>query len=88
MIAAKVTGHGLDAEFDSREWRDFVLERYVQASCGFGEASCPVVTEGPSEWQQKDEITLTFFVLLVLPVYSFLLVSCSRRPHIFTISAP
>lgn len=66
-----MTGYGLDAEFDSRHGREFVLCYYVQASCGFREASCPVVTEGPSVWQQKDEITLTFFVLLVLYVIHF-----------------
>ena len=66
-----MTGYGMDAEFDSRQGRDFVFYHYVQASCGFREASCPVVTVGPSVWQQKDDITWTFFVLLVLYVIHF-----------------
>jgi hypothetical protein len=50
----------------------------------------PVVAEGLSVRKQKDDISLNFFVLLVLLVlyvYSFLLVSCSRRPYLFTIWA-
>jgi hypothetical protein len=67
--------------------RTLFLRHHVQASCVFREASCPVVAECPSVWQQKDDITLTLFVVLVLYAYSFLLASCSRRPYLFTISA-
>lgn len=50
--------------------------------CHYVQASCPVIAGGPFVWRQKDDISWTFFVLLFLYVYSFLLVPCSRRPFL------